>query len=95
MTQSLGAFIGSGVPSLVFFAFLGVLSGGGGLSSILFPKADKNDIQWADVQAALSAHVDAYQLQIGAALTEVMTNYDTFTALTKNGAFSQVSSCRE
>ncbi|KPM43744.1 hypothetical protein AK830_g2754 [Neonectria ditissima] len=86
---ALGALLtGVGAP-LVFGALTGALGGGSGLFNILFPKTEVQEVPWEGLSEALSQHVDDFQKAVGNTLTEIQTDFDTFYALTSNGAFSQ------
>ncbi|KAK2728656.1 hypothetical protein CKAH01_10786 [Colletotrichum kahawae] len=80
---------GSVAASMMFASLIGVLGGGSGLFNLLFPTKTVNPVPWEGLSDALGTNVNEYQKNVGAALTEIQTNFDTFYALTSNGGFSQ------
>ncbi|KAH6869760.1 hypothetical protein B0T10DRAFT_593244 [Thelonectria olida] len=86
---ALGALLSGTGATLVFGALTGVLAAGSGLFGALFPKTEVYQVPWEGLSEALSQHVDDYQKAVGNALTEIQSDFDTFYALTSNGAFSQ------
>lgn len=75
---------------MIFASLIGVLGGGSGLFNLLFPQKTVYDVPWEGLSDALGTNVNEFQKNVGAALTEIQTNFDTFYALTSNGGFSQV-----
>lgn len=83
--------LGSSVAaSMVFASLTGALGGGAGLFNILFPSKQVQEVPWEGLSAALSENVNEYQKNVGAALTKIQTDFDTFYSLVSNGGFSQV-----
>ncbi|KAF4819672.1 hypothetical protein CGCSCA5_v004410 [Colletotrichum siamense] len=80
---------GSVAASMIFASLIGVLGGGSGLFNLLFPQKTVYDVPWEGLSDALGTNVNEFQKNVGAALTEIQTNFDTFYALTSNGGFSQ------
>lgn len=57
--------------------------------NLLFPKEEVYEVPWESLSEALSQRVDDYQVAVGNTLTKIQTDFDTFYAITSNGAFSQ------
>jgi hypothetical protein len=58
-----------------------------GLVNLLFPKSTVNPVKWQDLSASLSGFVDDYQKNVGAAVTFIQKDFDTFYKVTHEGAF--------
>ena len=78
-------------PGVATFLATGLVGGLGGfpigLANLLFPKTTVETVKWEDISASLSGFVDDYQKNVGAAASLIQKDFDTFYAVTQEGAF--------
>ncbi|KAH8746898.1 hypothetical protein F5883DRAFT_437763 [Diaporthe sp. PMI_573] len=87
---TVGLFAVSPICALPYEAssLVGGISGAPvGLVNLLFPKSTVNPVKWQDMSATLSGFVDEYQKNVGAAVTLIQKDFDTFYGVTHDGAF--------
>lgn len=58
-----------------------------GVVNLLFPKSSRDPVAWQDISASLSGFVDDYQKNVGAAVSLIQKDFDTFYGVTNQGAF--------
>ncbi|KAK2598798.1 hypothetical protein N8I77_012185 [Diaporthe amygdali] len=77
-----------GAGAFIAAALMGVAGGTPvGVVNLLFPKSSRDPVAWQDISASLSGFVDDYQKNVGAAVSLIQKDFDTFYGVTNQGAF--------
>ncbi|KAK2050301.1 hypothetical protein LZ31DRAFT_581233, partial [Colletotrichum somersetense] len=88
---AVGPAVGAlGLPVIIpFLAILAPVGNVGGIVNLLEPAHDELPVSWESLSATLGDEVNKYQKNIGKALNQIETDFDTFFAMTSSGLFSQ------
>ncbi|TEA11923.1 hypothetical protein C8034_v006996 [Colletotrichum sidae] len=86
---ALGPLLGFSIPlSMAFASLNGALGIGAGVWNILFPVKQEIQVKWEDLSGALATEVNEFQKNIGLAMTQIQTDFNSFYATTSPGGFS-------